>query len=73
MDGYGNVKSFSGLLSDKSPIYPPEIADYIVEHGNALGCDEIRDILDSDDFSESVNRGKRYRVRSESIRRNRRK
>ena len=75
VNGYGYIDSFSGLLSDKSPIYPSEIAEYIVDNDDALYNDEIRDILDSaDDFDESINRRNRRRSRrSESIRRNRRK
>ena len=69
VNGYGYIDSFSGLLSDKSPIYPPEIAEYIVDNDDELYNDEIRDILDSadDDFDESLRRGRRCQQLKEYI------
>jgi hypothetical protein len=68
-DGYGNIQSFSGLKSDKSPIYIDDIADYIIDNDKDLGNDDIREILDNDedeDFDESIKR-RRFIKRNESV------
>ena len=76
VDGYGNLVSFYSISSDKSPFYADEIAEYIIDHDDALYNDDIRELLDSadedDDFEESVRRPRR-RINKESIRRNRRR
>lgn len=48
-NGYGNLESADtiwGGTNDKSPVYIPEIAAYIVDEEDALYNDEIQEILD---------------------------
>lgn len=75
VNGYGNLVSFNNPKSDVSPIYIPELAEQIIDSDNDNGYGEIRDILDSDDFEESVRRTTRRpkRISKESIRKNRRR
>lgn len=77
VDGYGNLRSFNNIHSDKSPFYADELADYIIDNEDALGNSDVEDLLDEynesdDDFEESVRRPRR-RINKESIRRNRRR
>ena len=45
-NGYGNLDSYNAW---ELPIYPKDIADYILSSGDALGNDEIQKILDKED------------------------
>ena len=45
-NGYGNLDSYSAW---ELPIYPEDIADYILSKEDSLGNDEIKEILDEED------------------------
>lgn len=48
-NGYANLESSDYPTTDsKSPFYADELASWIVEHENALYCDEIQEILDEE-------------------------
>lgn len=46
-NGYGNLESNDFPAVDDSPIYISEIAQYIDDNSDALGNDEIEEVLDS--------------------------
>lgn len=48
-DGYGNLVSYRAW---ELPIFAEDIADYILSEEDALGNDEIQDILDEEDDNE---------------------
>lgn len=60
-NGYANLNSFNFSNDEKSPIYIPEMVDYIIDNEDSLGISEIDDLIsgydDEDgDFEESVQR-----------------
>lgn len=46
VNGYGNLDSYGAW---ELPIFASDIADYILSEEDALGNDEIKDILDEED------------------------
>ena len=46
-NGYGNYVSFNRLSDENARYYPEDMVDYIIEHDEDFGDDEIREILDS--------------------------
>lgn len=49
-NGYGNLESLSDLGSE---IYPSDIADDVLRTGKSYECDDIKDLLDEWEESES--------------------
>ena len=45
-NGYGNLDSYNAW---ELPIFPDDIADYILSEEDSLGNDEIQEILDKED------------------------
>ena len=45
-NGYGNLDSYNAW---ELPIFPDDIADYILSEKDSLGNDEIKEILDGED------------------------
>lgn len=53
LNGYGNLESADSTSA--MPIYPTDIADYILRTGDALENDKIHDILDEEEEDNEDN------------------
>lgn len=62
-NGYGNLVSFNFADDEQSPIYIPEMVDYVIDRETDLDVAEIADILNYEDgeFEESVQRKRPHR------------
>lgn len=51
-NGYGNLVSFDYCGEENSPVDLDCLADWMIHDNNAMGVDEVQEILDEDDEDE---------------------